>query len=243
MMQNTKMEFGLLKSKVEKLLSESYLTNDFKFEMKVFKTLVLENKNISKLFYLYDELNSNKGMSDLLVNQYINECITIYENIINKTLKKDLNQLKIWTSDIKSENKYEKIDNLFKTDILTIENKISSRKLIAESLKKPQTKSIETINLPISTMIKLVNKTISNYIEDLTESDKIELNKLLTTDENDIKESYQHIKESVLKKLDNLFVDSDIETKNKIEESINKIKSEKFDKLNYFRLKSLNENL
>ncbi len=242
-MQNTKMEFGLLKSKVEKLLTESYSTNDFKFEMKVFKTLVLENKNISKLFYLYDELNSNKALSDTLVNDYINECITMYENIINKIPKKELNQLKIWTSDIKSKNKYEKIDNLFKTNILTIENKISSRKLIAESLKKPQMKSRETINLPISTIINLANKTLSNYIEDLNESDRNELNKILTTNENDIKESYQDIKENVLKKLDNLFVDSDIETKSKIEESINKIKSEKFDKLNYFRLKSLNENL
>jgi F0F1-type ATP synthase membrane subunit b/b' len=115
--------------------------------------------------------------------------------------------------------------------------------LIAESLKKPQMKSRETINLPISTIINLANKTLSNYIEDLNESDRNELNKILTTNENDIKESYQDIKENVLKKLDNLFVDSDIETKSKIEESINKIKSEKFDKLNYFRLKSLNENL
>ena len=111
------MNFGSIKSKIEKLLSESYSKQELKLDMKVFKTLVLENKNISKLFYLYDELSSNKGMSETIVNDYINECIIMYENIINKISKKDLNQLKLWVSDIKSDNKYEKIDNLFETNI------------------------------------------------------------------------------------------------------------------------------
>jgi hypothetical protein len=242
-MQNNKIDFGLLKSKIEKILTESYSNNQFKFEMKVFKTLVLENKNISKLFYLYDELNSNKGISESIVNDYINECITIYENTINKLSPKDFNQLKLWTSDVKTENKYEKIDDLFRSDVLTIENKISSRKLIAESLKKPQNKSKDIIELPISSIVNLANKTINQYIENLNESDKQELLKILSVDEKDMENSYQQIKENVIEKLNNLTVDSDLETKQKIEESINKIKSEKFDKLNFYRLKSLNENI
>jgi hypothetical protein len=64
--------------------------------MKFFKKLVLENKNIGKLFYLYDELNSNKGMKDSIVSDYINECITIYENTINKISKSQLDNLKHW---------------------------------------------------------------------------------------------------------------------------------------------------
>jgi hypothetical protein len=205
--------------------------------------LVLENKNINKLFYLYDELNNNKGMSENIVNDYINECITIYENTINKISKKDINILKTWVSDVKSENTYEKIDSLFDSNVLTIENKINNRKLIAESLKKSQPKSNDIINLPISSMVNLANKTINQYIENLNESDKQELIKILTTEEKDMKESYQKIKENVLEKLNSLTIDSDLETKQKINESINKIKSEKFDKLNYFRLKSLNESL
>ena len=107
------MKFGIIKSKIEKLLAESYTTNNFKSEMKTFKMLVLENKNINKLFYLYDELNNNKGISESVVNDYINECITIYENTINKISKKDINTLKLWVSDVKSDNQYENIDNLF----------------------------------------------------------------------------------------------------------------------------------
>lgn len=237
------MNFGSIKSKIEKLLSESYSKQELKLDMKVFKTLVLENKNISKLFYLYDELSSNKGMSETIVNDYINECIIMYENIINKISKKDLNQLKLWVSDIKSDNKYEKIDNLFETNIFKLEHKILSRKLIAESLKKSNKESKDVINLPISTMINLVNKTINNYIGNMNESEKEELSKLLKIDEKDIKDSYLNIKENVLDKLNKLLIDSDTETSEKISESISKIKDEKFDKLNYYRLKSLNDSI
>jgi len=237
------MKFGIIKSKIEKLLTESYSTKNFKSEMKTFKILVLENKNINKLFYLYDELNNNKGISENIVNDYINECITIYENTINKISKKDINVLKTWVSDIESENTYEKIDSLFDSNVLTIENKITNRKLIAESLKKSQPKSNDIINLPISSMVNLSNKTINNYIQNLNESDRQELINFLNTDEKDMENSYQDIKENVLKKLNNMSIDSDLETKQKIEESINKIKTEKFDKFNFFRLKSLNESL
>jgi hypothetical protein len=64
------MKFGILKSKIEKLLAESYTNNTFKKELSNFKKLVLENKNISKVFYLYDELNSNKGLNESMVDYW-----------------------------------------------------------------------------------------------------------------------------------------------------------------------------
>jgi len=42
-------KFGILKSKIEKVLLESYSNDTFKDELKNFKKLVLENKNISKM--------------------------------------------------------------------------------------------------------------------------------------------------------------------------------------------------
>ena len=50
------MKFGLLKSKIESKLIESYRTNKFKTDIKLFKQLVLEDSSVSKTFYLYDEL-------------------------------------------------------------------------------------------------------------------------------------------------------------------------------------------
>ena len=83
-------KFGVLKSKIETVLLESYSNNTFKEELKNFKTNVLDKKNIAKIFYLYDELNSKKGLNESVVNDYINECIVIYENTINK-MKKGVN--------------------------------------------------------------------------------------------------------------------------------------------------------
>jgi len=237
------MKFGLLKSKIEKQLIESYSNGLFKSEMKFFKKLVLENKNIGKLFYLYDELNSNKGMKDSIVSDYINECVTIYENTINKISKSQLDNLKHWVSETESENIYESIDNLFTSDILNIENKIMSRRTIAESLKKEPLQKKEVIKLPISTMVNMANKTINSYIENLNESDKQELMKFLSKDEKDMEKDYSLVKEDVLEKLKSLQEECDIETKSKIDETINKIQSEKFDKLSYFRLKGLKESL
>jgi hypothetical protein len=237
------MKFGLLKSKIEKQLIESYSNGLFKSEMKFFKKLVLENKNIGKLFYLYDELNSNKGMKDSIVSDYINECITIYENTINKISKSQLDNLKHWVFETETENKYESIDNLFTSYILNIENKILSRKTIAESLTKQPIQSKEVIKLPISTMVNMANKTINGYIENLNESDKQELIKFLSADEKEMEKDYNLVKEDVLEKLKSHQEECDNETKNKIEETIIKIQSEKFDKLSYFRLKGLKESL
>jgi hypothetical protein len=237
------MKFGLLKSKIEKQLIESYSNGMFKSEMKYFKKLVLENKNIGRLFYLYDELNSNKGMDSSIVNDYINECITIYENTINKVKKSQLENLNDWVYGTESDNNYEVIDNLFTSNILSIENKILSRKQISESLQKTPKSKKEPIKLPISTMVNLANKTINNYIENLNESDKQELIKFLSTDKKEMEKNFDVVKEEVLTKLKTIKEDCDKETSTKIEETINKIQSEKFDKLTFFRLKGLKESL
>ena len=73
-----------------------------------------------ELFYLYDELNSNKGLSESIVNDYINECITIYENTINKIKPNEFQKIKSWVGGIKTDNLYENLDNLFSSDVLTI---------------------------------------------------------------------------------------------------------------------------
>jgi hypothetical protein len=237
-------KFGILKSKVENVLLESYKNDTFKTEIQNFKKLVLENKNINKIFFLYDDLSSDKGLNESVINDYINECITIYENTINKIKQSDIDNLKKWVGNTKTENIYESIDNLFSTDILTIESRINSKKLISESLKKQPKKVQETVNVPLTSMVNIANKTISTYIQNLEESDRKELTDLLTTNDEELKTSYETIKENVISKLTQMKLnESDSTTKETINETISKVSSEKYDKLTYFKLKSLNENL
>ena len=237
-------KFGILKSKVENVLLESYKNDTFKTEIQNFKKLVLENKNINKIFFLYDDLSSDKGLNESVINDYINECVTIYENTINKIKQSDIDNLKKWVGNTKAENIYESIDNLFSTDILTIESRINSKKLISESLKKQPKKVQETVNVPLTSMVNIANKTISTYIQNLEESDRKELTDLLTTSDEELQTSYETIKENVISKLTQMKLnESDSTTKETINETISKVSSEKYDKLTYFKLKSLNENL
>ena len=55
------MKFGLLISKIEELLINSYVNETAKIELKNFNKLVLENKNASTMFYIYTELSKKKG--------------------------------------------------------------------------------------------------------------------------------------------------------------------------------------
>jgi hypothetical protein len=236
-------KFGILKSKIEKVLLESYSNNTFKDELKNFKKLVLENKNISKIFYLYDELSSKKGLNENTVNDYIHECITMYENSITKIKSSDLNNLKSWVNNVKSKNLYETVDGLFSTDVLTIESKIKSKKLIKESLISVAPINKEVIQLPLTTMVNVANKTITAYIDDLNESEKKDLMKFLSTDDSVLKESFETIKGDVIAKLKTLQEGSDIGTLNRITETIEKVELETYDKLSYFKLKNLKETL
>ena len=58
------MKIGILKSNVDKFLTESYSKGTFKNEVINFNKLVLTKKNVAKLFYIYDDLKTNKGLNE-----------------------------------------------------------------------------------------------------------------------------------------------------------------------------------
>jgi hypothetical protein len=93
-------------------------------------------------------------------------------------------------------------------------------------------------------MVSVANKTIKSYIDGLNESDKQELINLLSEDDSTLTEKYNTLKENVVEKLNNMKESSDDNSvKSRIDETLSKVLSEKFDKLSYFKLKGLNENL
>ena len=238
------MKFGILKSKIEKKLTSGYASNTLSEDLKFFKKYILENKNFSQLYLLYDELSSNKGMGNKdKANDFVNECIKIYENNVNKITLKEWKKLQSWVSDVKSENDYQNIDNLFTSDILQIETKIDSKKLVVENLIKKTTENQTSVNLPLKTLVNVANNTINKHIQQLDETSRKELDTILKSDDKDLESKYITIKEEVVGKLNTLKETSDVETNSKIEESIKKIEVEKYNKLNFFRLKSLNESI
>jgi hypothetical protein len=241
------MKIGVLKSKVEKLLSEAYTKGTFKEEIKNFNKNVLSNKNISKLFYLYDELSSNKGYDKNVAEDFVFESITMFENISNKIDRSDLDRIRKWTIGINSHNQYITIDNLFYNsyDVAFLENKVKSKHAIVETLMKKEIIEEKTpIYLPISSMVKIANKTIDDFISALNESEKKELTSLLNESDQVLMEKYNSFKdEAVVKLVVAMENEDDQNVKNTISETIDTIKRKKFDRLEYFRLKNLVNNI
>ena len=92
-------------------------------------------------------------------------------------------------------------------------------------------------------MIQVANKTIKSHIENLTESEKQELHKLLSENDENLKEKFETLKEEVKTKLLKLKGTTEEKMVQQIDETIEKVSSEKYDKMNYFKLKNLNENI
>lgn len=237
------MKFGNIKSKIESILTESFLKNSFKDQIFIFEELVLKNKNIKKLYFLYDELSSNKGLDKNLAENFINECITIFENTINKISLDEMKELELWVSETKTKNNYEDIDNLFSSNLALLENKIKSKNTILENLQKTSENEIE-VNATLDQIVDTANKTINDYISTLSESERLKVKNILKESDEKLEIKFDLLKENVIEKLTELKETEDnSEVVEKINETIKKVQTENFDRLNYLKLKELERDL
>jgi hypothetical protein len=232
--------FGLIKTKIEDKLIQSYSKNSFKSELKTFKSLVLENRNALQLYHLYNSLSSPQGHNDDDSRLFLDEAITMINN-----LKKTVNLEKIneWVKDIKTENRYSDIDIVVEGKVTKLESIITSKKNIVENLKrKKETKEI--INLPLKTMLKVANKTLNEAISNLNEKEKTELTSIISLSNNEFKKKFGELKENTIKKLESLLTEqTDTDLTKKVNETLNRIKFETPNNLNFYKLQKLNESL
>ena len=155
------MNFGEKFSKVEYLLSESYIGKTFSEDIKKFQKLVLENKDLSKIYFLYSELSKEQGFDKSFAEEYINESVSQIKEL-SKVAK--ITSFDKWTSSIVCENRYSKIDDLVNTDPLKLKEKILAKSQVVESLiKKPIQK--ESLNIPLSSVEIIRKNVVKNYID------------------------------------------------------------------------------
>jgi hypothetical protein len=239
------MEFGILKTKIEESLINSYKNKNLKKNMFLFNELVLENKNISRLYFLYDELSKNKGLDDNLASEFINESVNIYNQISKSVTPTNLKEIEMWVGHLKSENKYKSIDNLFSTNPISLEEKIKSKATILESLKKDKKEVEPNIGkLPLNKLVEVANKTIGDFLENIDESEKKEIHKVLNENDSKLEIEFNVLKESAVSRLENLKSnETDSNVLETINETIKKIENESYNKQNYLKLKKLNNNI
>jgi hypothetical protein len=234
------MEFGLLKSKIENILVESYNNGTFNNEIKKFKTLVLGDNGVKKAYHLYEELSKEKGFSKEFAEDFLDECVSLYsQNVISKTSLKKLNE---WVKNVNCENNYSDIDTVLSKNTFIIENIIKEKQNIVKRLTSKKVEA-EHVNIPLEKIVEVANNTLTDYLSTLNESELKDIKKYLTLSEDEVKKRYEVISEIVVEKLTSMMESSDSETRKKITETIDKISKEDINSVNLYKLKNLSENL
>ena len=233
------MTFGQFKSLVEKNLIESYNNEkEFKKFLREFKQNVLNNKHIAKLYSLYDQLSLPQGLNESDAKDFLEEGVTLIQQILpNIKLPKTLSENII--------NKYSDIDSLVYTNKLNLLERVNSKKNILNTLVTQTEDTIkESINIPLKSMVSIANQTLQKYIESLDESSKKEFIKLISEDTKTLETKFETIRESAINKLNTMLEnEKEFELKTKLSETIDKLKTEKFDQLNFLKLKTLEESI
>jgi hypothetical protein len=235
------MTFGLLKSIIEKNLLESYKdSSSFKKAINEFKINVLNNKNLSKVYSIYDELTKPQGLSTEDAKDFLEEGLWTLRNLVSN-LKMPKNIL-----ETKTENKYRNIDLLLYPDLsnLTIKEKVQIKKEIIKNLSSSVPIHEAKVNLPLTSMVKIANQTLHNYLDNLDENSKKEFFELIKEDSQVLESKFESLKTLAVDKLSPILEnEKDSETKKRISETIDKIKRDRFDQITYLKLKNLVESI
>jgi hypothetical protein len=236
--------FGKIKTNIENTAIELAKKPEFKRFIFEFKHLVLENKDLSELYYIYDDLSSNKGLPNDIANDYINESIE-YSQILLESQGNRLKDINVWINswNKNTSNNYSDIDTaIYKNGIKNLENILESKKNIKNIITKEESRKdiTESINIPISSMVKIANKNLKKELGHLNENDKKELDEILSLNGEELKENFDNVKKLVL---DNLKVSinesSDKELESTINKTINKVMESKCNHYDYYKLKKL----
>jgi hypothetical protein len=148
-------------------------------------------------------------------------------------------------SETKIQNRYQDIDDLvYLNKKIDLTERVNLKKKLYKTLSESEIKNHKPINIPLSTMVRVANQTVQNYIESLDESTKKEFFELIKEDSESLESKFNLLKEKTLKKLSPVLEnETDVETKQKIQETIDKIQNDKFNQINFLRLKKLEESI
>lgn len=232
------MTFGTIKSLIEKNLIESYTNEkDFKKTLREFKHNVLNDKKLSKVYSIYDQLSTPQGLTEQNAKEFLDEGLDLIRRLIPtiklpKTLKESVS------------NNYRDIDTLVYDNKIDLVERVSSRRNVVSILMSEKTKIKESINIPIKTMVNVANQTLKNYVESLDELSKKELFQIISEDSKVLESKFEDLRVITIGKLENILEsENESEVKTKISETIEKLKSEKFDQINFLKLKNLSESI
>ncbi len=241
--------FGIIKTKIEKLLESTYGKPEFKNHIKSFKSMILENNDLCEVYFIYDELSSKKNLNEDIVDDYISESFEQLRNLIDSN-QNEINKISQWIDQlvIENSNDYNDIDIQVYTKNVTknLESLLESKNRIKKNLLSVDVVEINesNLNIPISSMLQIATKTFNNEFSSLNEEEKKEFKLFTSLDKTQLSEEIDKSKTSVYNKLTSSLNESnDEELKEKIQITLNKINETDYTLTSLYKLKQLEKGL
>jgi hypothetical protein len=242
-------KFGVLKTKILKKLTESY-SNKNKGEVKDILNTIKENKDFKEMYLFYEEIENKYFDDKEIAKLYVEEIQSVLKDKSDKiaSFSKDLNT-KLKDVEINENELYSNLDLLVQSENLSnVDKKIIAKKKLVEHLttkkeivKKEETQLVENENLLYAVLANNFNVL---YNHSLNESQKKELQGILSLSDEDLEVKISDLKESILGQVGNILSESkdgDLTGKlTKVKDEVNEMKPSKF---NYYRLVQLKNGL
>ena len=242
--------FGKIKSKLLKKITEAYEQGELKNNTKNLIKVVKKNKDFKEMYMFYEEIE-NKYFDD-------KEVARLYVEEIGNILKQKATKVKdfcevinmsVYDTQIDENELYDSIDQLLEEDNLkNIDKKVVAKKKLVEHLTtKKEIKESEVGTYTSNE--NLLHAVLANnfnvlYANNLNEEQKEELKTILSISNEELTQKTNELKESILNKVGSLInesSDSDLTTKlSKVKDEVQEMDLSKY---NYYRLTQLKNGL
>ena len=144
-------------------------------------------------------------------------------------------------------NNYKNIDTIiYNTSIRHLEIVLESKKIILKNIISEESKKEikESVNLPLSTMVKVAEENLKSELSNLSESEKKELVSIATLSKEELESEFNTLKESVISNLKGSLNESkEDEIKTMINQTITKISDSKCTQYDLYKLRKLHQGL
>jgi hypothetical protein len=243
--------FGKIKTKILKKLTESYSSQN-KTEMKTILKTIKENKDFTEMYLFYEEIEGKYFEDKDTAKLYVEELNSILKNK-SKNISKFCNSLneKLGDLEINENELYSTLDNLLEDDTLSnIDKKVIAKKKLVEHLTtKKEIKESE--NETYTSNENLLHAVLANnfnvlYTNNLSEGQKEELKNILTMTNDDLELKTNELKESILNKVSEILnesTSSDPNLTDKLNGVQKEVKEMETSKYNFYRLTELKNGL
>lgn len=242
--------FGKIKSKLLKKITEAYEQGELKNNTKNLIKVVKKNKEFKEMYMFYEEIE-NKYFDDKEVAKlYVEEIGTILKQKATNVKKFcEVINMSVHDTQIDENELYDSIDQLLEVDSLkNLDKKVIAKKKLVEHLttKKDIKESEQGTYTPNENLLHAVLTNNFNvlYMNNMNEEQKEELKSILSISNEDLISKTNELKESITTKVGSLLNESsDEDFIGKLKKVKDEVDGMNLSKYNYYRLTQLKNGL